>query len=868
MAENIEIFSLAIYNYTGQDKVTIYEKKGMGIGVKKILSLILAAVMLMAVLPGVGAFAAEVVEQSDDKDTFNGHQYQILSGDMSMWEDANLYCESLGGHLATITSKEENDFLFNFMLNKGYENAYFGLTDAYEEGNWEWINGEVFAYSNWHSGEPNNQGNTEHYAMFYYKFSDGTWNDGDFGGQTLNGEKNFICEWDNNESAFTKNKDGWAIANAQESFGYPDGYRIPISRYRKTFGISLSSLFLGGLQHIPEWGGNCFGLSLLSIAQYNNQIDLTDYFPDRNEDGLYDFGYNSIQNIKRNGRSGSIFSVADNEEIIEVIECALISQNSQEIKKAEVFAGDKKYSQLLNYLNGDNARPLLVTLSFGIGGHAMVITNDEKPVELTNSPGWYYIPLYDCNQPANSTLLKNPYKWYTQEDSYLLIDTKSGKWQYWRDGSAQHGGDYSFLFDKYIRFYDVSKLEEDFFNKALTLWGNIIKLDFSGNDITITDDKDNILFKAVDGEIEYIDERCDYSPSFAKLNSDNYLSGTIELPVDKFNCSINNGEIAAWSEESLLSVSTKGKNDVVVDVENCSITNNSVSASDLYVSLQEGVTDEYVAISLSGQTSRGKTLSLAIDDGKVSSSGTEDGEFNVVAETSEKNKAYNKLTLSEIDGIQINNTSNNNDETSFGSEVSDWAKEEIEEAYKEDLIPEVLIGEDLTKKIDRAEFASISVQLYEELSGNRASDNKNPFMDIKGSKCFDEIVKAYNLGITAGVTDNTFEPETLITREQLATMLCRTIKKYSFDDWSLDRDGEYYLDTSGVPLFEDDADISEYAKPSVYYMTKFGIIKGIDDTHFAPKNTTSAQEAMGYAMATREQAIALSLRIFKLSDIW
>ncbi len=62
MAENIEIFSLAIYNYTGQDKVTIYEKKGMGIGVKKILSLILAAVMLMAVLPGVGVLAAEVVD--------------------------------------------------------------------------------------------------------------------------------------------------------------------------------------------------------------------------------------------------------------------------------------------------------------------------------------------------------------------------------------------------------------------------------------------------------------------------------------------------------------------------------------------------------------------------------------------------------------------------------------------------------------------------------------------------------------------------------------------------------------------------------------------------------------------------------------
>ena len=31
--------------------------------------------------------------------------------------------------------------------------------------------------------------------MYYYKFLDGTWNDGDFGNKTVNSGRVFICEW-------------------------------------------------------------------------------------------------------------------------------------------------------------------------------------------------------------------------------------------------------------------------------------------------------------------------------------------------------------------------------------------------------------------------------------------------------------------------------------------------------------------------------------------------------------------------------------------------------------------------------------------------------------------------------------------------
>ncbi len=196
-----------------------------------------------------------------------------------------------------------------------------------------------------------------------------------------------------------------------------------------------------------------------------------------------------------------------------------------------------------------------------------------------------------------------------------------------------------------------------------------------------------------------------------------------------------------------------------------------------------------------------------------------------------------------------------------------WAKGEITEAKDLGLIPETLEGKDLSKKITRGEFAAVSLELYEALSGQTVNSASAPFRDISGNADEEAIKKAYDLNIVAGVSSTEFQPDSKISREDLAAMLCRAIKKYKFEDWSLATDDDYYLDSEGVKKYEDDADISGYAKPSVYYLTKMGILNGVSATHFAPKNTTSEQEAQGYATATREQAIALSLRIFKISEL-
>jgi hypothetical protein len=190
--------------------------------------------------------------------------------------------------------------------------------------------------------------------------------------------------------------------------------------------------------------------------------------------------------------------------------------------------------------------------------------------------------------------------------------------------------------------------------------------------------------------------------------------------------------------------------------------------------------------------------------------------------------------------------------------TSDWAKPEIEKADALGLIPESLQGADLTKPITRAEFAAVSVKAYEALSNGKAIPAvNNPFTD-----CNDvEVLKAYNVGITGGTSATTFDPDTLLNREQAATMLTRVFKKVSLAGWTLATDGDFTLSYTKPAPFADDNDISDFAKDSVYFMAANGIITGTGNNMFSPKAVTDAQKAQGYAQATREQALIIAVRM-------
>ncbi len=177
--------------------------------------------------------------------------------------------------------------------------------------------------------------------------------------------------------------------------------------------------------------------------------------------------------------------------------------------------------------------------------------------------------------------------------------------------------------------------------------------------------------------------------------------------------------------------------------------------------------------------------------------------------------------------------------------ASDWAMEEVVEAYQNNLIPNEMLDEALYKTVSREEFAAIAVKLYESIVGEgpMVDIDDTPFTDCNSASEYNNyIAVAYKLGITKGISHTAFSPYKDITREQLATMLARVSMP---------------PDNRTISKFADDSEISNYAKDYVYFMAMHGIIKGVGNNSFAPKDT-----------ATREQAILMSLRIFKVSEIW
>lgn len=136
---------------------------------------------------------------------YKSNKYELYDKTLT-WEDANQLAKIKGGHLVTITSQEEEDFIEK-LINNGNEYYYWLGGKKNSSNNFEWTNSENFNYSNWATNEPNNTNNVENY-IFKYK-SSGKWND------NINFINNigFIIEYDNYIKLGDINSDGKISVN-------------------------------------------------------------------------------------------------------------------------------------------------------------------------------------------------------------------------------------------------------------------------------------------------------------------------------------------------------------------------------------------------------------------------------------------------------------------------------------------------------------------------------------------------------------------------------------------------------------------------------------------------------------------------------
>lgn len=168
----------------------------------------------------------------------------------------------------------------------------------------------------------------------------------------------------------------------------------------------------------------------------------------------------------------------------------------------------------------------------------------------------------------------------------------------------------------------------------------------------------------------------------------------------------------------------------------------------------------------------------------------------------------------------------------FTDTVSHWAKDRIHFLAARSVINGMGAGTFVPEgEITRAEFlkmvAVISGDDMNYYSNSSFSDN------VSGDWYFYYVNWAAANNIVNGVTETTFEPNSEITREQMATMLYRFARYLSYD----------IMPVRDQVDFADSGQISDYAKDAVGKLYRGGMIDGRGNNLFVPLATAVRAEA-------------------------
>ena len=138
--------------------------------------------------------------------TVNGHRYALYDIKLT-WTDAQAYCESLGGHLATIRTREEQEAISAIILESDAE-AYWLGGRRNDSGAWMWLDGSEWNFTNWDTEHGQNGESGELLLIYgpaysgtassFYASDETLGTPGKWGSVPANTDAalyGFICEW-------------------------------------------------------------------------------------------------------------------------------------------------------------------------------------------------------------------------------------------------------------------------------------------------------------------------------------------------------------------------------------------------------------------------------------------------------------------------------------------------------------------------------------------------------------------------------------------------------------------------------------------------------------------------------------------------
>ena len=138
--------------------------------------------------------------------------------------------------------------------------------------------------------------------------------------------------------------------------------------------------------------------------------------------------------------------------------------------------------------------------------------------------------------------------------------------------------------------------------------------------------------------------------------------------------------------------------------------------------------------------------------------------------------------------------------------------------------------------------AMLVVSIY-RLAGSPSSSGSSIYPDVPDGMWYtDAIVWATKAGIIKGMEEGKFNPNSVVTREQMVTVLYRYAIYCGFDTTA----------SSDLSGYYDTGNIQAYALPAMRWAVGMGLIKGIDSTTLDPAGG-----------ATRAQVTTILTRFYK-----
>ncbi len=163
--------------------------------------------------------------------------------------------------------------------------------------------------------------------------------------------------------------------------------------------------------------------------------------------------------------------------------------------------------------------------------------------------------------------------------------------------------------------------------------------------------------------------------------------------------------------------------------------------------------------------------------------------------------------------------------------VNHWATQSVDYVYAKGLMAGV--AQNYFAPDDVLTRAMLVTVLY-RAEGSPKAEKDIPFADVtKDMYCADAVIWARENGIVNGVSENAFAPDECITREQIAAIIYRYAAYKGTAPtgaWAIRLD------------YDDAAQIADYATEGVMYCTLKGIMHGKDAARFAPKDAATRAE--------------------------